>query len=1002
MKCIKNISLLWLIAAVACAGCVKEVFPGNVAIPSGKTDVKFNIVFEPIVSTEVMTRATDAPEGDAINDIEDLCVLLFNKDGSLADNGIREVKRGDMNFEVIPDYETDRHAVFTVKDVPYGEFYMFAAANLGKTVKTSTYPETSTTFEVLETLRGKGELASMDDLKAIRLVWDPEAIVNNAEMLGFFTMGEAPAAPSAIDKAAPVLIDRSSISLHSWLRRAASKVTIEFDPSGLRNNIRVYLKSARLRHIPLYCPLGDENVPAGEEELVPDELTPYYHIDYYPEESADNHETWMALARGGILDGMSGSSIEEYDGMHTAKAKALYFYENMQGTGKDKAQDSDGNGELDYPGHNTDPADPGYKDQKPYGTYVEIEGHYVSNAPGNYGQGRIFYRFMLGKDARTDYNAERNNHYKLTLKFRGNANDVDWHIDYTPESDILYAPDPYYISYLYNQSMNLPLYISGRLKENDHIDLHIKKNGWGPSDPDTLKKMYPFTLYSPADDPECNGFLSLKPMLNANGVLADLSPGADYKSTYNKTYWYSNGLGLKTISYNELKTAVENEGVVNVPLYTREKQLVKQTAFTGNNIYPQYRREAILEVSGVIGGKEIEPKEIKILQMRRIINPSGVFRNSDNTTPFELTMAFRTSPQASEFQPLHSIGPWRAKINVGTGWEIVDAVNGVISGDDGSPISFKVCPVSEIGKDETRCAYVDIEYNNYTCVHRVILRQGDVPLALTDDAGARKWYYYNLRTKDKLADLPMDEGSLFRYCNADQPISSANQTDESVGTDSGSMVIEGGGTIPWTSIGGTYNGNGFSGDTFLGGTAEVANFADYGLLYSSEGVEFKFGILYGNDAIKTEMDAGKAVGYNKYNNPDAKNGMRGIFVYNLSDARSVFFPVGCTGMGRRKDNGPNELDRRGVLRYAQRSPESRWGEGLANYAPLFYYIHEFEGAIYWLNKEVVIPEGFSDANGTAKANAWDINFRTFDFNHFSSNAASSTKCDAGFIRCVVK
>ncbi|MCM1503361.1 MAG: hypothetical protein NC115_11975 [Bacteroidales bacterium] len=1016
MKCFKEISVLcYVLVAVCslCIGCVKEpeFWDGN--IPEGDTDIDCNIVFEPLVEKALATRATNAPAGDTLNDINDLCILFFDKEGKLIEDGIREVRRTDMTFVDNPGYATDRHARFSLRKVPYGEYYMFAVANLGNPVKTSKATVQTTTYQVLDGMRQNGGLATVDDLKGIQLTWDPESIDNNAEMLGYFTAGEAPGNPTSFYNAQSVVINRSKMTFHSWLCRAASKVTIEFDPSGMRNNIRIYLKSARLRHIPLHCPLGEKNVPASDEDLIPDTESPYFHIDYYPEKTRNDRETWMVLARGGILDGTNGAILDEYDGMHTPTAKALFFYENMQGEGKDKGQDSDRDGELDYPGHNTNPADSGYMDKKPYGTYVEIEAHYVSNAPGNYGQGKIFYRFMLGKDTEKDYNAERNNHYKLTLKFNGNANDVDWHIDYTPESDILYAPDPYYISYLYNQTMDLPLYVSGKLQQGDHIDLKIIKNGWGPADPDTLKKMYPFELYGKAADKLCNGFLSLKPSTQASGVVADPNSSTNnYLSNYNYTYWYdvNNGnLGNKTIKYEELRDAMAKEGAVKVPLYTREKQLVKPTGFTGNNIYPQYRREAILEVSGVIGGKAVEKKEIKVYQMHRIINPSGVFRNHDSQKPFELTMAFRTSPEAPEFQPLHSIGPWRAQINVGEGWEIVDAdENGIISGDDGSKISFNVKPIDVIDENDTKCAYVDIAYNNYTCHHRVILRQGDKPLALVDKGS--EWYYRNLLTKDELAPLPIDEGSLFKYGNEKEPISSENQKTSNIGAHANDLKIEGGGNLPWTEIGYSIDAKGFSETVFLDGKATAASFDDFKALYLNADISFKFGILYGDDAPGTEFDAEKAVGYNQYNNPEKSNGMRGVFVYNSKDGRSIFFPVGCTGYGRRKDQNPNEkvggFQKRGVLRYAQRSPEKPWGDGYANYAPLFYYIHEFEGAIYWLDRQVVVPAGFS--NTGYNTNAWDINFRTFDFNHFLTDGAYKDQktgiehCDAAFIRCVVK
>ena len=106
-----------------------------------------------------------------------------------------------------------------------------------------------------------------------------------------------------------------------------------------------------------------------------------------------------------------------------------------------------------------------------------MEGYYISNTVANPGKGRIVYRFMLGKDTERDYNAERNFHYKLTLRFRGHANDVDWHIEYDEDKGI-YAPNPYFISYLYDHEMMLPLKIKG--KPVGKLKAEIVENNWGP------------------------------------------------------------------------------------------------------------------------------------------------------------------------------------------------------------------------------------------------------------------------------------------------------------------------------------------------------------------------------------------------------------------------------------------------------------------------------------------------------------------------------------------
>ncbi len=41
---------------------------------------------------------------------------------------------------------------------------------------------------------------------------------------------------------------------------------------------------------------------------------------------------------------------------------------------------------------------------------------------------------MLGKNTTYNFNAQRNHHYKVTLKFHGWANQPEWHIDYVEEN----------------------------------------------------------------------------------------------------------------------------------------------------------------------------------------------------------------------------------------------------------------------------------------------------------------------------------------------------------------------------------------------------------------------------------------------------------------------------------------------------------------------------------------------------------------------------------------
>lgn len=103
--------------------------------------------------------------------------------------------------------------------------------------------------------------------------------------------------------------------------------------------------------------------------------------------------------------------------LHTNSSESLFFYENMQGNaphGKGPVTDLSNGGIANSTT---------IKDEVPCGTYIEVRAFYVSEASGNISNGEIKYRFMLGKDADKNCDAERNHHYKVTLKFNGNAND---------------------------------------------------------------------------------------------------------------------------------------------------------------------------------------------------------------------------------------------------------------------------------------------------------------------------------------------------------------------------------------------------------------------------------------------------------------------------------------------------------------------------------------------------------------------------------------------------
>ena len=78
------------------------------------------------------------------------------------------------------------------------------------------------------------------------------------------------------------------------------------------------------------------------------------------------------------------------------------------------------NNKIDNPEPVVGDLSSGWKDGKAYGTYVEVHGWYrCATSDGHVGQGPILYRFMLGKDTDSDFDAERNTHYQLTLQIQG-------------------------------------------------------------------------------------------------------------------------------------------------------------------------------------------------------------------------------------------------------------------------------------------------------------------------------------------------------------------------------------------------------------------------------------------------------------------------------------------------------------------------------------------------------------------------------------------------------
>ena len=113
---------------------------------------------------------------------------------------------------------------------------------------------------------------------------------------------------------------------------------------------------------------------------------------------------------------------------------------------------------------------------------------------------------------------------------------------------------------------------------------------------------------------------------------------------------------------------------------------------------------------------------------------------------------------------------------------------------------------------------------------------------------------------------------------------------------------------------------------------------------------------------------------------------------------NLFFPIGVSGNGHRKHgwkyaDSKGSLyysDEKGILRYAARSAPMQDGTGnYAEYRPLLYTMYTQRGAVYWL------------AGSNSSHTAWDINYSTFDFNTYNTDATELYyDTDAAYIRLV--
>lgn len=1042
-------TLTVLVVALLCFSCADDMIIDNGPDGDGNTTVSASVEFTPMVSG---LDGGSRTSGSALKSISKLNIIVFSQTGKF----LKNLPIANFSAETttdrpeLPDgIPADKHwaesntsKVSLNFNLAYGRYRIYAVANV---------PGIDT-FEDDE-----------EDLKNLSLTWKTDDILANGAMLGHFSLDK-----TLSNKAPDLVISRPQISLNAWLKRAASKVTVAFDGTELEEGVFIYLKSVQIKDIPATCLLGNDNTPTKNDQLIADgEMVKFYAGEIEPDESAFNSSYPVRITKGN----------PKYGNHDEDSPNSMFFFENMQGKGvegtaSDKRQLVKGDEDKttpSYPGGNTKPeegnasTDPnftGFKDAKPYGSYIEVKAYYQSNAFGHVTKGNIVYRFMLGKDVITDYNAERNHHYKLTLKFKKWANDVDWHIDYTPEPG-LSIPNPYYISYLYNHSMMLPVTINAGSNTIKSVHAEITDNRWAPKDAaadfDYVRELdlEGHNLW--------NGFLSLH-----KTVDRDLIGTPPYKATSNQAYWdQTPKRGLRT--YTKMEPGSWTDGLdeesagihvddkydvarevkagqnlyhLSLPMYTRAKVLIKGTSYTGSNPYMAYPRSAKVKIVATLSDNSTLEDEVEIIQVRRVENPKGVYREYDNTTPFHVVLTHLPKENATKFEKFTSEGRWRAYV-IGGDENLVnlsgsglEKSGGTVFGSTGSYIDFNINfnKTVSVGENESKYAIIRVDYHDYTCNHLIFVRRGLAPDNLVE--GGAKWHAKNLKTNNKETDSPTEEGSLFRYAVLGGPIDATSNrnpkeywnnvvpSDFITQTGSESLVIASDddtnhGSNTWTGL----SSRPMSSDTFdnsyakLGNTfsdSKIPEVRDFAALYKSDHIQQGFGVLYGDDADETLLDINEV--YGRDYTTSSKYGMRGVFVYNNAASggfrgKNVFFPIGASGYGHRKHS------ENGLLRYScQRKDyfDPQDAQGKENYpdgklsAPLFYDLFMRPGAIYWTNGPATDDyfNKISKGDGT-NIHGWDINYFTFDFypivrSNLCTNASGWGTADACFIRLVDK
>lgn len=1109
---IKHLIRLIAVYAVFVTSCTDDLqIPDDVVIGEGTSTVSASVEFEPLAAALDKSRGT---AGDAIKYIEDLTLFIYDSEGHI----YRIMNTPDFtNWDIQKDVavtmpsgskvdgsdqanqsqaeKTTCKATFNMQ-LPYGKYLIYAVANMG------SFP---TDEESLKAYR------TPDLLKGKTVEWQSDVKKNN-QMFGYMTLSGSDHETSAGFDPTPVTINKKNISLHSWLKRAASKVTIVYDGSNLKNGIQIYIKSVTIKDIPRYCKIGENNTISDAESLISVGESIYYDANGMLGTDAtgndDNFRNWMIVNKG---NGPQGAVTRDENGQvttHSETDQALYFYENLQGNYPGQKQYYKRQIWEEVGENITKPDQPDYKDNIKYGTYIEVEAYYSAVMEDYVSNGPIKYRFMLGQDVEYNYNAYRNHHYKLTLGFNGYANQPDWHIEYVEEDPYIATPPIFYVPYTYYQKSMFPIRLIGNCVE---LTAEIIENNWAPYDPDVQagEDSVPPQLVGPANDPLSfrwarmvyegtvplnsgitynkqkpwssdgktqlskgtevtpiwAGFLALRVPSQYENESSSMPATLFPNSTHNyskenekkdlKDYYYNNQQNIRTFTKTDLSTTgtvgsgrnqcVVTKGddgsvTVSLPMWTRAKNLLGISGFSGNNPYDTYQRKAVVKYTAVFeksdGSKETLTREIPVYQVRRIVNPKGVWRKSTDNTSFNVVLCRRENPEpTTDFTSFVSEGAWRATITTlsenAEGFISLSGGDrteqgGVVHGNQGTPIDFNINFNNKTTPGTTNCAIVRVEYHGYTCVHNIFVRQGYLtPIKVVGDA---EWSSFNLYSCDLKTswderpnwDIPSDEiidatltqsplalGTFFKRANLIDGILVKNNDRSGFGPlepiGDNQLYVTSGGSKKWSDIKGLAYANRSNAqlDDFhkkytwpnFKAVVKINESTDEERYYTVPtyeqyrelelGADYGVGVLYADGATSTALKVSDAYGFKDGDNTGngSKNGMRGIIVYNNANANQIFFPLGANGIGRRTVaplGSSMTTNMMGYLRYGALTTQIDMNVRANTDRPIPYNLTASPGAIYWIKTSTLNDKSEPNRLGW-DMNYFDLNFNSYDY-----------------------